>query len=346
MRVLFLTLLLGFAAMANAQVTISANDMPVSGDTLRVSNADLTQLGTLDFTATGANYSWNFASLVAASQPLLRYKPSIQTPYAFYFLNTFGEKVADSVGFGLVQFTNIYNFYKKSSAYFKIEGTGLSYSGFPLASTYSKPDTLYHFPLSFGNVDSGTFAVSFTLPTLGSYKSEGKRTVTADGWGSITTPFGTYNALRVKSEIEETDSLSFSGINFGFPNNRVEYKWLVPGQHAPILSVSGTSLFGNYTPTSVQYRDTYRNLAGIADAKGVAFGLQAWPQPANGSATIAWQNPQVNALEVVDATGRIWQHQAISTGTQQTTLTNLPKGLLFVRIFSTNGQATCKLLNI
>ncbi|MBL0342969.1 MAG: hypothetical protein IPP71_20125 [Bacteroidetes bacterium] len=126
-----------------------------------------------------------------------------------------------------------------------------------MASDYSDPDELYYFPLNYGDQDSGTFSVSTSIPTIGSYIQAGKRKNTVDGWGSITTPFGTFNVLRIKSVITETDTIKVTTpfpFTLPFSNNRVEYRWIAKGIHIPILEV----VIANNAITSMKYRDQYR----------------------------------------------------------------------------------------
>jgi len=241
-----------------AQITITSSDMPVSGDTLRYCNASPTS-GGYDFTLTGPNHTWNFINLNCTSQDVAQYRNASSTPYAFYpaFFGKYGTKIADSIGFGTFKFKNVYDFYGKTSTVFKAEGYGFSYSGVPLAATYSDDDEIYQFPLQYNDRDSSTFRLTMAIPGLGTYMRKGYRINLVDGWGSVTTPNGTFTCLRIKSTISEIDSFYVTtpaALNLGFPVNTTEYKWLANGQRFPILEVRGnTSMFG-FTPTQVRYK--------------------------------------------------------------------------------------------
>lgn len=263
MKKLFMAgwLMLTSLAATQAQITITQADMPVVNDTVRISVA--TPLAnSLNFNQTGANTNWDFSTLQAGSQEVVKYVSSLTTPYGFYFLNTYGNKIADSIGgFGAFSFKNVYNFYRRTAQKFTAEGLGVSVNGIPLAADYSDPDEQYTFPLAYNDYDSTTFAVSLNIPTLGTYKSKGYRINTVDGWGNITTPYGTYPCIRVKSTIISNDSLTISQplpISFGFPNNRQEIRWLTNGQKLPLLEVQGTQQGANFTANRVTYRDIAR----------------------------------------------------------------------------------------
>lgn len=247
---------------AKAQITITTNDMPGMSDTLRFSTVNIDGLTDSMYQVSGANMTWDFSHLEANSQDVEAYKPSLQTPYAGFFfgLNRYGKLEADSIGFGQFVFKDVYRFYKNTNAKFEIEGVGLRYSGFPIPSYYADNDEIYQFPLDYNDFDSSTFDYTLSLLTLGSLNTKGYRTNSVDGWGQITTPYGTFMALRVTTDIVSTDSISAGFINFGFPNHQREVKWLANGEGYPILQVSGAVLAGNFTPTTVEYRDSFRTV--------------------------------------------------------------------------------------
>ena len=82
--------------VATAQIQITSTNMPISGDTVRYSNATLASVG--DYTTTGANYTWDFSTLDSTGQGIRKFEPSSATPYFFYFFPPkYGEKTVDSV---------------------------------------------------------------------------------------------------------------------------------------------------------------------------------------------------------------------------------------------------------
>ena len=250
---------------ANSQtpITINSSDMPVVNDTLRYSSAN-TIIG---YASTGANYTWNFANLTSTSQTLQNFKSSFSTPYSLYFTGMVGYKRADSINLVLITMKNVWDFYRNTSSKWTLEGTGFQISGLPLASDYSDPDEIYNFPLNFNDKDSTTFRVKTTIPSIGALVQQGSRSTVVDGWGKITTPFGTFDCLRVKSIVYEVDTLSITSpfpFSTPIPRNRTEYRWLAKGVHIPILEVvvgPGNAI------QSVTYRDSYKYIpvAPVAD---------------------------------------------------------------------------------
>jgi hypothetical protein len=265
MRAFFLlSLFVWCISISYAQVTITQSDMPASGDTLRYSVAEL---GTVTLPLdTGRSRVWNYAQLVPRAQGRTDYRSasSINPLYGFTFgLNSYGTKVADTIELGPIAVTSVYDFYRRSASTFSTVGRAVVFSGLPLPTNYSDVDEVYSLPLTYGRRDSTTFKVTFNVAGQGSLIQQGTRTNTVLGEGSITTPYGTYNALLVKVSVLEIDSIISSQLPFpiGFPNNSERYVWLAAGQRFPILEVT-TGLLN--TVTQVRYRDVYRQLVPVA----------------------------------------------------------------------------------
>lgn len=273
-------------AFSQSPITLSNSNFPGSNDTLRYSNAQLASIG--NYTQTGTNYTWNYSSLVPVSQGVRSYKASYLTPYAFFFLgiNEYGEKVADTLGAGPITITNYYNFYKKqtlpTNAYIT-DGAGMTLTSVPVPSYYTDKDELYNFPMSYPKYDSTTFKFSTPSTSLIPivYSKSGYRVTMVDGWGSITTPYGTAPCLRLvttqysKDTVKITSPFTFS---IGFLNYQRSYQWLTTSSKIPFLEVNGNLVGSIFTPTQVRYRDSYRILAGIKQEEEIN-ALITYPNP-------------------------------------------------------------------
>lgn len=243
-----------------AQITIMNADMPKANDTLRFS---LAPAGNFNFATTGLNTTWDFSRLVPASQDVEKYASPLSSSYVIYFATaTYGVKEnnlslgAFTGGAGL---SNVMGFYKNTATASVLLGRGVSFNSLPLGLTLAPKDTIYKFPLTVGRRDSCSFAGSLSLATLGGFTQSGYRITTVDGWGKITTPYGLFDCIRVKSVIKEVDSISISGFSIPIPNNRTEYKWLAKGEKFPILEVVVTTGgLGVGGTTTVRFKDRYR----------------------------------------------------------------------------------------
>lgn len=336
---------------SQAQITITSADMPVAGDTLRYSIASPATDTFIVLTDTGASVSWNY-SLTPTSQAVDTYKTatSVNILYALTVpASAYGYKVADSLPGAPVSIKQLYTFYEDHSSCFDAVSFGANVSGLPTASNYSKNDTLFNFPLSYGRTDSSNYALNISLATIGSLKQTGYRKRRVDGWGTITTPYYTSGiaCIRVRSEIHEIDSVTFSGASFGFPRNTVEYRWLVNGDHYPALFVITTLLpaGGGERISSIRYRDSLRTFDttstppvdtvnnGVRQvAENIAM-LKAYPNPAiSGIVTIdvpkAWTT---FTIDVFDNQSR----QVASVANKRVlNLRALPPGQYLARVIS------------
>ncbi|MEM1328225.1 MAG: T9SS type A sorting domain-containing protein [Bacteroidota bacterium] len=250
------------ATLATAQISIGGGDMPKVNDTLRISETFLDSSSRAMYQMTGENVSWDFGNFMPVRQTVREYERAINTPYGVFFLgfNRYGVKQFDSLGVADFQFRDIYQYFKGDNREFRVEGLGFNFNGVRLPAYFSDEDELYQFPLEFGDRDSTTFSFSLGLPGLGSYESNGYRINTVDGWGVITTPFGTFDCIRLVSEVVANDSISAGDISFGLPTVRRSYQWLAKDIKVPVLEIEGNVMADNFVPIAVRYRDKFREV--------------------------------------------------------------------------------------
>jgi len=315
MKHLLLTLMAMALCMCSySQITITASNMPVAGDTFIYSTASA--LGTTISPAdSGTNINWNYA-LTPTGQGMNIYYTTGQVNLALNFTlpGLYGYKTADSIPFiGLlmpgISIQNLYTYFKKTdtpSSVFEADGFSADFAGITIGTPYTQPDIWYSFPLTYGSSDSNNYFLNVSLLTAGGLKEMGYRKTRVDGWGSITTPYYTtpIHCIRVRSEIHEIDSIAISGTNLGIPRNTVEYKWLNVIDHHPALWVMSNMVGGTEIVTSIQYRDKLRN-TGITSpaAQKDEEKITAYPNPApNGIFTLqvpeAWQTYHVDVFDM------------------------------------------------
>ncbi len=321
--------------MGYGQITITQNDMPTPGDTLRYSN--VIPQG-IDIVQTGANQTWDYSQMVPVSQDRVDYVFSLQTVYAFYFLglNQYGTKIADTLGGGPFQFTNVYNFYRSTSNDFQAEGVGFRYSGVPLAAYYSDEDELYKFPLDYLDRDSSTYKFSADLGNGLRFAQEGYRINQVDGWGTITTPHETIACLRLVSTTIGVDSIIFNGFPIGVPNQQKTIKFLANGVHIPILEISGRFQQGQFQPQQVKYRDVYQNL--VATTAPSASGIRFFPNPTQNYLTIESSLDQALNIEVTDMQGKLIDQKTLDTPSYMLSVKDFAPGMYMMRISDREGQ--------
>ena len=324
-------MILGLLASALAgpafaqSISISASDMPVTGDQLLHSNAAAP--ANFSVADSGTNKSWDFsASLTPINQTIDTYKTAIQAGYigSNIGLTAYGYKVTDTLSFpgAPASAKNVYTFFniKSSPSRFVAEGFGAqvvtALATIPIAAGYSAEDTIYQFPLTYGDTKTSTFKLTASIAGLGSLSQQGTRKTRVDGWGTIKTPYFTtpVAVIRVRSEVDETDTVTVNlgtSTTFTVPRHYVEYKWLAKNEHYPALIVNTTIAVGTETPTTASYRDLKRSLGVSGPAAAAYTSLQAYPNPATSEISVSvpagWQH---FTLRVYDLSGRMMMQSA------------------------------------
>ena len=265
-----------------AQITLVRADLPTANDTLRIT---ATNGAEIDVDQTGPDFNWDFSGISSNSSSIQEYQSSLQTPYALFFLGLtiFGLKGQD-IGIGGFGLEDLYNFYLIDNNQYAIRGLGFKFQGIPFAATYSRNDRIFNLPLSYNDSNSNNFSVTIDITGIGKYKSVGYRKYEVDGWGKVTTPYGTFDCLRVKSFVSSVDSInvSISGFNFniGLPNSRFEYAWFAKGQKEPVMFVESRGIGGFYAPTRAYYRGFNKNISTATSSNQKLDGWKVFPNPA------------------------------------------------------------------
>lgn len=271
-KIVFFLCLLG-SINAISQISINATHMPQAGDTLRYSIATLDTAVLLNYDVSGSNLTWDFSGLVPRQQGVREFVSSSQTPYSSSVPNRIGLLFADTLELGGFSIYDAYNFINASTTDFSVDyrgataPTGLSFpfpTSIELVGSYSDKDEVFQFPLDYNDRDSSTFNFVYNNALLGVYyASYGYRINEVDAWGSLTTPYGTFNCIRVVTDMVSFDTVSFSGQNFGIPSHTREYQWISDQIKIPALKVNGNVIAGVFIPTTVEYRDSVRNIVPI-----------------------------------------------------------------------------------
>ena len=180
-----------------SQIIINQSDMPVAGDTLRVSATNIAPYG---YSQTGMDTIWDFTALEALSQRVDAFVSPTVTPWAYQFF--FGDANLASPRNGSpipgLPVTQGFNFFKNSSTAYSELGAAYTVQSIPLPAKYDNPDKYYEFPMQPGLTWSSTASFSITVPNLVFFNTQRYRTNVVDGWGTLVTPYGSFPTLRVK----------------------------------------------------------------------------------------------------------------------------------------------------
>ncbi len=332
----------------SAQITITSSDMPNANDSVVLSQAN-NNVVTFPILA-DTNAVWDYSSLVPEIQMYDKYDSpnTFTSPFNLLFnpLNTsYGRDNYDitSINIPVVQLTSAYDFLKESSSSLKQIGAGYTINGAPLPFYYTSADVLYNFPLTYGNTDSCDFQFGLPIPTLGYYGQSGHRVNQVNGWGTLITPFGSFQTVLVSSQISTIDTVFVSAISYGSNITRpirYEYKWLANGMKSPVLQINATVAGPNLTTTNVQYIDSLRsNVPHVGMTENeINNTVVIYPNPNAGTFTFEFTTSQEENSNIIitDIAGRkvhSIEYKTI-TGLNKTmiSLNELNEGIYFITL--------------
>lgn len=305
-----------------AQPTLTATGInPVVGDQYTTQTAQYVNPG-----SPGANQTWNLAMSSSGATNSTGVAPS-STPYASSFPTA-------TVAFG----TNPYVYYKTSSSAMQMNGV---VSGAGVVISYSDNEDLLRFPATYNNSYTDDWAATFTSASYMYYRT-GSTAVTTDGWGTLTTPAGTYsNVMRVHFVQTYQDSTNIMSQPYVISYVNDEYMWYLEGNHTPIAAVYNLTISTGSPVTGGFYIST---VVSNVEETSAFSSLNVYPTLASDQVNFAYQLDEaadVN-IAVYDATGK----QALSTqnvqsyaGENKTTISvaELPAGIYFATLTTAEG---------
>lgn len=335
------------------QISYTSSDLPSVNDTIRTSTSIV--LPGLDYTSTGANYVWDFSSLIPLTQAVDTFVSVSSTPflYQLIFIPNIVANLAQPISnfdslFPMtgLDVTDIFRFFKKSTSSYQDVGFAVTFENIPLPIKYNSPDVIYKLPLNFGNQDSSFSGFQIGVPEFGYLGVDRKRVNIVDGWGTVITPFGSFNSLRLKSTIYETDTFYIDTAGYGQSLTReiIEYKWLANGKKLPVIQFTETSGIATVT-----FIDSLRQITVGIKENPDKEKIEVFPNPASDCITI--KAPGINEemnIELIAPDGRIvrraFRSPLVVDDRYNFETGNLPGGLYIIRVSTQKHQRFTKLI--
>lgn len=244
MKAVYLLLFLVLSVSLKAQITVTQNDLPSVNDTLHFKTGTINNF---DPNATGANQTWDFSQLTFNNERADTIISVTSTPLVYNVIFNFTvanlayiNQSPPSFATGITV-SDYYDFYKKGSSYYRKAGFGATINNVQTPVKYDNPELYFALPLTYGTIDSSTSKYGLTIPDYGYYGQTINRKHQADGWGTIITPYGTYDAIRVKETVNTTDTIYNDSFGFGYNINRpvsYEYYWLTNGLKSHVAKIT------------------------------------------------------------------------------------------------------------
>jgi hypothetical protein len=192
-------------------------------------------------------------------------------------------------------------------SYFKVSGTQLELLGATSENfliSYTDPQLALKYPTAFNDTYSDAFSGNFPVTGAELHRS-GLSQMTADAYGSITTPSGTFPYLRIKIVQEIIDSIYMAGEFIQVSRQDIiTYNYMNNAHKMPLFSFSEIMTdMGNVT--SAYYYNV--GATGIRETATLTGNEQIHPNPARGelTATFDLKAAEQVSIRVYDITGKL-----------------------------------------
>jgi hypothetical protein len=337
-----------------AQITVYDTDVVGVGDI--VEQASDTLPGAITIGSGGASQTWNFSAINEDVLDTLSFKNPAGLPgstnyplanigmtdteedssWMYLTKNTLGLFV---VGMSQYQNGQLLNIPLASTIITFPSTMGTSFGG-----TWN--GTLYTFPLGIDPDGPGP------LPTIDSVKVTRDATLSSnvDGWGNVTTPFGTFPSIRQMVSEENIDTTwTFStgtwtvidpfvaglfGIDeIAYDTVRTARWWTNdPTSKFPIVEMDYEF---NGTVNRVDWQKSTPTVSVPEQAKTVR-GVAAYPNPAVNEITIETGLTKPNSIEIIDVSGKLVSTFSFNTNKLTLSVADLTDGIYFYNIYDVN----------
>jgi hypothetical protein len=350
---LFLTSICG----CFSQIALTEKDFPDALDTVRYST---TTNPNLDYSKSGEKITWDFSDLVVANQfvreftsigfsPVqFTYGSLAPKPYrASYFIpeNTLPLDQLNAIL--PVSISDARSYQKSTTDSITKLGYSIKVNGVDVAFKSDTIETKYKFPMDYQQVFSTRGYTFIDLNPAADFKVKQYRNVTStvDGHGQLILPFGTFEVLRVKREINERDSV-FIGLPIGLPIGlgippiqTTEYEWIGKDKNDVLLKVVVNTANGSNLIQSIEYQDIYRNLS--ASLNEVDDHFIIYPNMVEETLSLR-SNSEITKYEISDMNGKTELIGDIDGTLGSVNVTSLKSGFYFIRVNTALGYSTSR----
>ncbi len=325
------------AVSASAQPTLTAaTNMPIVGLRDKVYNSNQFAAGN-----PGASQTWDFSTLTYGASAFGTYQPC----------NTANGCSAYAGATMAYSYSSTFTYYKASANALSL--MGFSSSGSPI-NYYTNPEDYLRFPLSYGSNYIDSLASSYNSGTGGTWYRKGVDTVTADGWGTLKTPAGTFpNTLRITRISTYIDT----GIMMGLPDyikwKEYTHTWYDVAHRDFLYSTRSITITPKSgAPQTVNYaRYTSEQTPNVVPLVHAGLRCQVAPNPARGNVQIALSlDASGQALiNLTDITGRVVRSLLavdLAAGESKLSLPaeGLPGGIYILRVVAGDAVMAMKVV--
>jgi hypothetical protein len=344
-----------------SQITINATDVVDFGD--RVINA-IDASSTVSMGASGANQTWNFSSLNVDETDTLDFT----NPVWYGLDNPFGAQMV------IISSRNdsMFMYVTKTSSQLLINGVKQILGN---GDTVNIPinSSIIPFPATYGM--SGTWSANFELVTIPlgidpdgpgphpvvdslKFTRHSDATTSADAWGNVTTPLGTFSTLR---------------------QNNIEYNvdttWMYTSGQWSVISPTASTVFqippvtydtvmtvrwwtndpsARFPVIEFEYDQNGNNVGEVKWLKASpttsineinSLNANIFPNPSKGEINIQSEEKITN-LKIYNLTGKLIKQYTVNEKNVVNINPQLPAGIYLIKVTAASGKTLLKKLTV
>jgi len=323
--------------LASAQITVTSSDLPAAGLSFVFVTDDTS---TFAIPSGGMSQTWNFSTLGNLYEDTTSFINAAGTPHTALF------PTANLAAYN--PYDSNYTYFTSNTSGFYVNGnTDTTGTGsmpifnpallvLPTPFTYNDTRN-YSSRLELNFIDNSTgtpIPIKFVEVTVSDFL--------CDGFGSLTTPAGSYtNTLRIKISETAYDSI-YADIGLGYmlvgddSLKSTSYRWVGPGPAAYLMSMETDSAATSIVST--QYLSAFT--VGINGTVASKNQIKAYPNPAIDHVRFEFDNNTNDPLklEVMNELGQsIYNESLRAVSKHNLNVSTLPNGVYYFNI-TTNGR--------
>jgi hypothetical protein len=338
------------------QITLTENDFPNAGDTVRFSTTTLTSN---EPNATGQNYTWDYSTLIADSQFVREFTSIGFSPVqlsfglfaptnyqASYFIPENALQLNQLGNFLPVTLSDARSYQRSLTDSITKVGFSIQVNGLDVAFPSDTIETKYKFPMSYGqNFNTvGYTVVDLNPATNIIIKQHRDVNSVVDGFGQLILPFGTFEVIRLKRDIVELDSIyqSFFGAPGWFVppvTTSYEYEWIAQGKKDALLKIVTRDGGGQQQIQSIEYQDAYIDFASLQENEVLT---NIYPNPSRDNLSINSQ-AIIDGIQIHELNGKIVKRiDSVNSTYLDVDISNLEIGSYLVLVSTNKGSKTIR----
>ncbi|MFN4951465.1 MAG: T9SS type A sorting domain-containing protein [Flavobacteriales bacterium] len=316
------------------QITFDQSDMPSVGDYIPRRSDTMTVLPGPG--GSGPNQVWNFTAL---SNNVISENTNVISVASTPNGNQFGGS-----NMAMTNDNANYLYFNKSAQAFTTQGYSGDLLGTGTINAQFSPDlTLHQFPRTFGSSFTDTYGIDVIVPGAAinplisqiHFKRSSVVKDTTDAWGQITTPFGTYDVLRIHTMETYVDSVwaqplfppTWSLVSTSADTTH-SYSWVGKGGKLAIAEMSFDTLG---VPKIFKWTEMQGIAVGLTENQ--TSEIKITPNPTSSSGIISIQSCEIGEkFTLVNTLGKVVMEGCILTKPLELNLTNLDQGLYILTL--------------